>query len=138
MQAFLPEKGVTYDCVWYQFCAMYLSDQEWIDSLRTVRSCLKSRGKIFVKENMTIVKDQRTKVLPHKRSDGKRDLSLVRCRACFDYIFGSAQLKLESVEEWNPTDDDGIAVYTAVYVAGEKIKVGSHKGCEGAECPMVW
>ena len=53
LQSFRPEAGVTYDIVWLQWVTGYLTDDELTSFLRRMASSLGSRGKIFVKDNVT-------------------------------------------------------------------------------------
>jgi protein N-terminal methyltransferase len=51
LESFEPEPG-RYDCIWVQWCLLYLTDDDLIACLRRAATGLKGGGRIVVKENI--------------------------------------------------------------------------------------
>jgi protein N-terminal methyltransferase len=51
LESFKPEVG-RYDCIWVQWCLLYLTDEDLVAFLRRAAAGLRQGGRIVVKENV--------------------------------------------------------------------------------------
>ena len=84
IQDFEPATGVAYDAVWIQWVAMYLGDDEFIQVLKKLKTCLSANARVFIRENC---RAENPTCLAEGEFAGKKDEGLTRGYDCFDYIF---------------------------------------------------
>jgi protein N-terminal methyltransferase len=92
LQDFHPEPG-RYDCIWNQWCCLYLTDDDLVEYLKRCKVALKPDGIICCKENV---------VLQGPHVFDKDDNSVTRTDAQYRAIFEQAGLTL--VHEQRQTD----------------------------------
>merc|ERR1719228_2927639 len=85
LQDFTP-KG-PYDCIWNQWCLLYLTDDHLIDYLQRCQRALRENGIIVVKENVCLKDDCGFVV-------DKEDNSITRHHSHYVEIFEAAGLTL--------------------------------------------
>jgi len=85
LQDFTPEGP--YDCIWNQWCLLYLTDDHLVDYLKRCKSALRENGIIVVKENVVVDPDSGFLV-------DKEDNSITRKDSQYKDIFTRAGLKV--------------------------------------------
>lgn len=131
MQQFSADKKGPYDCVWIQFCVMYLNDIEFVEFLTKLRLCLAQEGRIIIKENMS--DDKTVEVVGEYKEN--TDRSLIRSKQCFQYIFAKAGYTVVRSEDWNEVPGMS-SIYTAELKVDTNVTCAeadeeAHAGCTG-------
>jgi len=97
LQDFVPKEGV-YDCIWVQWCVIYLTDLDFIRFLKHCANGLHPGGLIFIKENV-LDKDS-----THDLVKDEDDSSVTRSLTLMEHIFEQAGLAVvlkRYQEEWS-------------------------------------
>jgi len=95
LQDFVPKEGL-YDCIWAQWCMMFLTDADFIHLLKHFATGLRPGGLIFIKEN---VLDKDSAELVKDEADN----SVARSLGLMEHIFEQAGLKVvlkQHQQEW--------------------------------------
>lgn len=95
LQSFIPQEGITYDCVWLQWVTGYLTDQELVDFLIKMSSCLDpDNGIIVVKDNTTRGEEEDADMNDSSVTRPKTLLLDIFKRASLEVVLQKRQVKM--------------------------------------------